>query len=287
MPACAVERQGRHGGVTRTDPNISTTAIRALRVLEVLGARRDPVSAAEVATRIEVDRSTAYRMLMTLVDAGYVDRDATANRYQLSYKLVSVCKHLLGGYDGNIRQIMDCLHRLSQITGETVDYSVLDREETVLICKVDGTQRVAVHFPIGHRSPLHCTSIGKALLAFQDVRFAEQVIARGLQQITARTITDPARLHAELQRIRAQGYAYDDMEASDDMRCVAVPTFERGGMVRGGLSMSGPASRFTLAKLDELRDCLLGEARRLSLELGSDGAAETLEGKVRELPQGR
>lgn len=261
--------------MARTDPNKSTTAIRALRVLEVLGEQRDPVSVAEVATSIEVNRSTAYRMLMTLVDAGYVDRDATTNRYQLSYKLVSICKHRLGGYDGNTRQIIDCLHRLSRITGETVDYSVLDREETVLIYKVDGTQRIAVLFPIGHRSRLHCTSIGKALLAFQDARFVEQVLAHGLPQFTTRTITDPTRLRAELQRIRVQGFAYDDMEASDDMRCVAVPTFERGGMVRGGISMSGPASRFTLAKLDELRDCLLSEARRLSLEVGSDGAAGT------------
>ena len=271
--------------MARTDPNKSTTAICALRVLEVLGERRDPVSVAEVATSIEVDRSTAYRMLMTLVDAGYVDRDATANRYQLSFKLVSICKHRLGGYDGNTRQIMDCLRRLSQITGETVDYSVLNREETVLICKVDGTQHVAVHFPIGHRSPLHCTSIGKALLAFQDARFVEQVIAHGLSQFTARTITDPTRLRAELQRIRVQGFAYDDMEVSDDMRCVAVPTFERGGMVRGGISMSGPACRFTLAKLDELRDCLLDEARRLSLGLGSDGAAGTLGADVGLSPQ--
>ena len=272
--------------MARKDPNKSTTAIRALRVLEVLGERRRPVSAAEVATSIGVDRSTAYRMLMTLVDAGYVDRDAPANRYELGYKLVSICKHRLGGYDGNTRQIMDCLHRLSQVTGETADYSVLAREETVLIYKVDGIQRVAVHFPIGHRSPLHCTSIGKAVLAFQDVRFVEQVIAHGLPQITAQTITDPARLRAELQRIRIQGFAYDDMEASDDMRCVAVPTFERGEMVRGGISMSGPASRFTLAKLDELRDCLLDEARRLSLELGSDGAAETSDGEAGLRPQG-
>jgi DNA-binding IclR family transcriptional regulator len=259
--------------MARTDPNKSTTAIRALRVLEALGARRDPVPVAEVATTIEVDRSTAYRMLMTLVDAGYVDRDPTANRYKLSYKLVSVCRHLLDGHDGNVRQIMDCLRRLSQITGETVDYSVLDRHESVLICKIDGAQRVAVHFPIGHRSPLHCTSIGKVLLAFQDLRFVDQVIAHGLPQITARTITEPARLRAELQRVRAQGYAYDDMETSDDMRCVAVPTFERGGMVRGGISMSGPAGRFTLAKLEELRDCLLRETGRLSLELGIDDAA--------------
>jgi DNA-binding IclR family transcriptional regulator len=256
--------------MARTDSNKSTTALRALRVLEVLGARRDPIAVAEVAASIGADRSTAYRMLMTLVDAGYVDRDTTANRYQLSYKLVSVCKYRLGGYDGNSRQIMDCLHRISQITSETVDYSFLDREETILIFKVDGTQHVAVHFMIGHRSPLHCTSIGKVLLAFQDVRFVERVIAHGLPRVTSRTITDPARLRAELQRIRAQGYAYDDLELSDDMRCVAVPVFERGGVVRGGISLSGPASRFTLAKLDELRDCLLPEARRLSLEMGLD-----------------
>ncbi len=254
--------------MARSDPNKSTTALRALRVLEILGARRDPVSVAAVASGIGADRSTAYRMLMTLFDAGYVDRDESGKNYKLSFKLLSVAKFLLDGEDEKSRKVMECLRRISAETRETAHYAVLDHFETVLVLRSKGTQLVAVDFKIGDRSSVHCTSIGKALLAFQDARFTEKVVERGLSKVASRTIVDPKAFRAEIQKIRTQGYAYDEFEFADDMRCVAVPVFEDGGVVRGGISISGPSSRFTLKKLDELRRTLLDHARKLSNELG-------------------
>jgi DNA-binding IclR family transcriptional regulator len=106
------------------------------------------------------------------------------------------------------------------------------------------------------------------LLAHQDEAFARKVIARGLPRMARRTITDPELLLAELRRVRRQGFAYDEFEFADDMRCVAVPVFGSGGVLRGGVSLSGPSSRYTQEKLVALRDCALGEARELSEYLG-------------------
>jgi DNA-binding IclR family transcriptional regulator len=252
------------------DSNKSTTALRALKVLEILGETRAPRSVAEVAAGIGADRSTAYRMLMTLIDAGYVVRDERTRTYRLGYRILMLSKWLLSD-DDKSELILACLKAISEGTGETVHYSVLDRDKAALLLRAKGTQLVAVDFQIGDRAPLHCTSIGKVLLAFQDDGVVERVIARGLPQVARNTITDPQAFRAELQRIRVQGYAYDDLEFADDMRCVAVPVFERGGVVKGGISLSGPSSRYTPRKLEELKDIAVAAARRLSQQLGGDG----------------
>jgi IclR family KDG regulon transcriptional repressor len=253
--------------VSTATANKSATALKALRVLEAVAASSRPISVSEVAEQVDVDKSTAYRMLMTLTDAGYVMRDETSKQYSLSYKVVSLSRNLLA--ENEVSQLIRrTLTQISAATNETLHYSVLDGDETVLVERVKGTQLVTVDFQIGDRVPLHCTSIGKALLAFQDVRFMEQIIAAGLPRFASNTITEPADFRTELQRIRSQGYAIDDREFSDNMRCIAVPVFEGGGRANGGISISGPDSRFTLEKLEGLKAPLLEASRKLSEQLG-------------------
>ncbi len=247
--------------------NTSATALKALRVLEAIAASPGPISVSEVAEQVDVDKSTAYRMLITLIDAGYVIRDEISRRYRLSYKVVSLSRNLLAENEVS-RLIRETLSQISAATKETLHFSVLDGNEAVLVQRVKGTQLVTVDFQLGDRVPLHCTSIGKVLLAFQDIRTCEQIIAAGLPKLASNTIIEPGVLREELQRIRSQGYAIDDREFSDNMRCIAVPVFEGGGRVNGGISISGPESRFTLEKLDELKAPLLEASRRLSEQLG-------------------
>lgn len=251
----------------RDNGSTSSTALKALRVLEIVAASPQPISLSDVAERVQTDKSTAYRMLNTLVDAGYLLRDNDSKHYQLSYKVVSLSRNLLA--ENEVFQLSRrILERVKNVTGETVHLCVLDGFQTVLVQKVKGSQLVAVDFQIGDRSPLHCTAIGKALLAFQDVRVVEEVIAMGLPSVAVNTITDPAALRQELHRVRAQGYAIDNQELADNMRCIAVPIFEHGGHVRMGISMSGPDSRFTLEKLEALKVPLLEASRELSEHLG-------------------
>lgn len=247
--------------------NTSSTALKALSVLEAVAFSSRPVSVSEVAEQVSIDKSTAYRMLKTLTDSGYVAQDEISKRYKLSYKVVSLSRNLLA--DSEITQLIR--QRLQQITAETretLHLSVLDGHETVLILRVKGTQLVTVDFQIGDRVLLHCTSIGKALLAFQDVRYIEEVIAAGLPKMASNTITDPDAFRKELQHIRSQGYAIDDREFSDSMRCIAVPIFEGGGRVHRGISISGPDSRFSFERLEELKDPLLRASQELSEQLG-------------------
>jgi DNA-binding IclR family transcriptional regulator len=250
------------------DTNKSATALRALKVLEALAQSRDALSAAEVAGIIGAERTTAYRMLMTLMEAGYVVRDQRARAYRLGYKVLTLSRALLSGNE-KTALVAACLREISARTGEAAHYSVLERDCTVLVQRSMGTQLVTIDFQVGDRAPLHCTSIGKVLLAYQDPAAIEAVILGGLPRFARNTITNPTRLRAELERVRAQCYAYDDMEFADDMRCVAVPVIEKDGGVTSGISLSGPASRYSRQKLRELRDCAMAAARELSLRLGA------------------
>lgn len=249
------------------DPNKSATALRALKVLEALAQSREALSASEVAGIIGVERSTAYRMLMTLIEAGYVVRDQRARTYRLGYKVLTLSQALLSGNE-KTELVAASLREISARTGEAAHYSVLGLDCAVLVQRALGTQLVTIDFHIGDRAPLHCTSIGKVLLAYQDATVIEAAILRGLPRLARKTITDPTRLRAELRKVRAQAYAYDDMEFADDMRCVAVPVIEKDGHVTSGISLSGPASRYSRQKLLELRDCAMVAARELSFNLG-------------------
>jgi DNA-binding IclR family transcriptional regulator len=196
-----------------------------------------------------------------------VVRDQRQRAYRLGHKILTLSRSLLSGNE-KTELVAACLREISARTGETAHYSVLERDCAVLVQRSTGTQLVTIDFQIGDRAPLHCTSIGKVLLAYQAPALVEAAILQGLPRLARNTICDPAHLRAELRKVRTQGYAYDDMEFADDMRCVAVPVVEKDGRVTSGISLSGPASRYSRHKLRELRECAIEAAHRLSLSLG-------------------
>jgi IclR family transcriptional regulator, KDG regulon repressor len=247
--------------------NVSSTTLKAFNVLEIVAAANQAMTISEVASQAGIDRSTAYRMLETLEEAGYISQDEATKRFKLSYKVISLSRNLM--VDNEINSLFHrTLKTISDITQETVELSVLDGLQTVLVQQIKGAQRVNVAYQIGDRADLHCTSIGKCLLAYQDPLYVERVIANGLVRRAVNTITHENEFRVELQKIRAQGYAFDNLELADDMRCVAVPVFESGGRVTRGFSISGPSTRFTLEKLEELKVPMLNSARELSKQVG-------------------
>jgi DNA-binding IclR family transcriptional regulator len=234
--------------------------------METLGRSDQPLTVAEVAKAIEAERSTAYRMLMTLLEAGYVRRDASDKYYQLGYKLLSLTRRILD--DGERTELIRAaLTGISAETQETAHYSVFDRDACVLVQRSKGTQLVAVDFQIGDRSPLHCSSAGKVLLAYLDLQRVEEIIALGLPRFAVNSKTAPEELREELRKIRSEGFAIDDREFHDDMRCVSVPVFDKSGMT-AAISLSGPSSRFTMDKLHELLPPIATVARDLSRKFG-------------------
>lgn len=244
------------------DTNKSSTALRAFQVLEAVAKDGAPLAVAEIARRVGLDRATCYRMLRTIEEAGYLVRDDETRTYRMSRRVVSLAKHLLAE-DGDRLLVSQALKRISAASGETAHYSEIDDDSAILTQRSKGAQLVAVDFQIGERSALHMTSVGKAILAFQSPDFIKAYVGKPLSSSTPFTITDPRALGVELERIRATGIAYDHYELALSMKCVAVPARETDGAVRAGISISGPDSRFTDAKLYELGQLIAGEAALL------------------------
>ena len=253
MPANCNNRKDH---MKKTTVKKSSTVLKTLRMLETISENGGEMTLSDIAQTAELDRSTAYRLLRTLEEAGYIAQSETTKRYRLSYKVLSLGQPMLrkAGLDDII---IGALKQLAQATHETANFQVLDGEKAVIRLQAKGTQLLSVDFKVGDRSRLHCTSIGKALLAHQDPEFVDLIIAKGLDKVASRTITDPDDLRAELARVRDQGYATDEFEFADDLCCVAVPVLTADGVLCGGINFAGPKSRFDAAHVAELRDALL------------------------------
>jgi DNA-binding IclR family transcriptional regulator len=161
------------------------------------------------------------------------------------------------------------LRELSQTSQETVHLAILDGTEMLYVDKVDSPQSVRMHSVIGTRNPLHCTAMGKAVLAFLP---AEECVAL-LNHITftprtSNTITDEKVLLAHLERVRANGFAVDDMENEEGIRCVGAPIFDHTGSVTAAISISGPAYRLSDSRLQELSAVVVETGEAISGKLG-------------------
>ena len=209
-----------------------------------------------------MDRVTCYRMLRTIEQAGYLVFDPERKTYRLSRKILILAQSVLA-HEEDRERIEVTLKAISLRTGETCHYSVLDGHDTILTQRSKGNQLVAVDFQIGTRCELHATSIGKAILAHQPEQFISEYLDNDLVTYTDRTLTNPKQLGKELARIKEQGIAFDMEELSDGMNCVAVPVYNLDGSVTGGISISGPITRFTSAQLKVLAAIIKDEIQKM------------------------
>jgi DNA-binding IclR family transcriptional regulator len=134
--------------------------------------------------------------------------------------------------------------------------------KALYIDQVESPATLRVNAQVGTMNPMHCTALGKALLAFGDVESPAR-----LEAFTARTITEPERLRGHLDEIRRQGYAVDDEEFDLGVRCIAVPVFDYRGKVTGSIGISGPSTRITRARLPELAAIVVEIGKALSARL--------------------
>jgi DNA-binding IclR family transcriptional regulator len=152
---------------------------------------------------------------------------------------------------------------------ETVHLTVLDRDEVLYVDCIESQRRLRTYSVIGVRAPLYCTSVGKAILAYQKESEIRRIAReKGLARITATTIDSEDRLFAELARVRERGYAIDDMEHEDHLRCVGAPIRNARGEVFASLSLSGPAERNTYERIESMAPSVLRAVTEISRRLG-------------------
>jgi IclR family KDG regulon transcriptional repressor len=249
------------------EANLSQTVLKALDILECVADADRPISAATAAKRCDVSRPTAYRLLSTLVARGYV-APVEGAAYRLGTQALSLSKKVLDSID--LPELAKPhMRHLSNVTNETVHLSILDNEEILYIAKVESSHSVRMASTIGTRNSLHCTAMGKAILAFlprsDQSKLIEQLKLTGC---TPAAIKDRAVLVEELVRVRTQKFALDNEESEEGVRCVGAPIFDHTGRAFAAISVSGPAYRLSVTRLNALSSLVIDAAGTISGALG-------------------
>jgi DNA-binding IclR family transcriptional regulator len=250
----------------------SQTVLKSLDVLDCLATNRRPLSAPELAKLCRMSRPTTYRLLTTLMARGYVMVDEDYN-YSLGTKILELARVVLDTMNLP-KMAQPYLHELSQLSQETAFMSILDDTKILYIAKEEGlqvqtSQAFQMRSNVGTRLDLHMSAMGKAILANLPADERSALLARlTLTRYTSQTITDREALINELERTRRRGYAIDDCEGDDWVRCVAAPVYDDSGRVLGAISIAGPAHRMTLEYIQQLSGDVIRVAQDLSKQLG-------------------
>ncbi len=244
---------------------------RGLDVLAMLAEAEGTVGVTEVAESLSVDKSTAFRLLNTLVGQGFAVQDEDSRRYRAGLRIVQLSRRVLDRTE--LRAVArPWLKQLQRTTGESSHLAVLAQGQAIYVDKEDSDAGLNVNTEIGRPAALHCSAIGKALIAELSPEEIEAFLSReAMARYTPRTMTAPRELVPHLESIREQGYAVDDEEFEPGVRCVAAPIRGPGGRVKAAIGVSGPSVRVTLERIPELAATVVDTAARISQLLGYSG----------------
>jgi len=241
---------------------------RSLRILEQLAEAGPSVTVPELSRQLGMNKTTVFRLLQTLMRHHFVEKDREEAKYRLGMRAFEIGMAVMNSMDLR-REALPILERLNKATRETVHLTVREGFSAIYIDKLDSPEFIVVQSRIGGRTPLHCTGVGKVLLAHLDEREVKEYVRQGgLKRYTQRTITNPKALRDELERIRRQGYAIDNEEHYEGLACVAAPIFDHQGQVLASFSISGPTTRMHALRLPELIRLVIEASRDISARFG-------------------
>lgn len=244
---------------------------RGLSILELVAKKGTGVTMAGVSREIGLHPSTAFHLLRTLTSLGYLVQDDTTREYRLGSKVF----HLAASAWTEVQLFKvssPLLAEMAEQTGETSHLAIFDNGEVIVINKIDGSSPIRLSDRVGYPRPAHCTAIGKVLLAhLSEAELKVSLSKHELRPFTPRTITAVPVLEQELARVREQGYAFDDEEHLQGIRCLAVPVRNFTGHVVAAIGISGPVWRVSLDRVAQLTEFVKATGHRLSRELGYGG----------------
>lgn len=239
----------------------------ALRMLKAFNAEEPELGITELSRRLGVAKSTAHRLASTLVAEGFLEQNAADGRYRLGLLLFSIGT-LVRRRMNVSEQAVPHLQALCETSGETVHLAVLHDAEVVFLRNIESKQAIRPRSYLGVRKPAFCTSEGRALLAFGPPQQVGAAMRGTLVPRTPKTLTDKAAITRLLQKIRGQGYAFEDEESEVGMRGVAAPIFDAGGRPVASVGVVGPVQRFTAPRQRALAAQVVATARAISVLMG-------------------
>lgn len=241
---------------------------RALTVLELLTQSRKGFSISEVSRRLSLPKSSVHLILTTLERRGYLQKNSHTGKYHFGLKLVSLSRTAIESLElrEEAKPFLDMLMRKTRLT---VHMAVLERNEAVIIEKIQPLGLIQLATWIGRRMDVNCTGAGKALIAFVPPdEFDREIKSKGLAKHNHKTIVSLNKLRLELSRIRELGYAFDDEEDEIGLRCIGAPVFDNTERVVAAISVSGTTVQITMERVPALARTVTKTAAAISAQLG-------------------
>ena len=253
----------------KTKPNYPIKVLdKSLSVLELLLQKDSAMNMTELSEKLELYPSTIHRILDTLRHWGYVEQDSHTQKYQLGLKALELGMAKLHQMD-LVREATPYLKELVNQCNETVHLGVLEEGEVLYLAKEESSQTIRMCSYVGKRAPLHCTALGKVLLACLPEGGRKKMLSKKVfPRLTENTITDKRELEKELGKVREQGFALDREENEKDVRCVAAPIRNYQGEVIAAVSISSPSFRIDKNVQNNLKEALIQTSREISMRLG-------------------
>jgi len=215
-------------------------------------ADEDRATLTNIALETGMTPSSAYRILVTLERHGLVEFDEGTQEWSVGIEAFRVGRKYLAR-TGLVEIARPSMRALMQVTDETANLAMADRDDVVFVAQVESRHPVRAFFEAGARGHMHASGIGKALLAAYEPSALDTFVeTKGLPRFTERTLVSTPDLQADLARIRERGWSLDDEEGHAGMRCLAAAIRDDQGRVVAGVSISGPSARFPDTALDAL-----------------------------------
>lgn len=241
----------------------SSSLGNALSLLNLFNMDEPEFSLSELAEKLGVGHSTMHRLTMTLMHEGFLARDPATKKFRLGASILAVEETILSYYD-ICKMSPPVLGKLVKNTGEAAHLSILKDHKVVYLQKVESPNYAHLLSHEGKPNPIHATSTGQALLAYQNQSEIEKVIAGGLHPYTSQTLTNPQKLVELLARVRNQGYAYGKDEFHLGYSSIAAPVISPLGKVTYAVSVAGPSTRITPHRVQELSKAVKDAADELA-----------------------
>lgn len=234
-------------------------------ILQHLGECSGGLSNTELAEKLGVDKATASRLAATLARYGYIERDEPSRCYMLGPQIITLGRKAVGRLS-LVDTARPFLNQLMEQTGECAHLAIQAQGRALYIAQVESPATLRVNAQVGTMNPLHCTALGKILLAYGAAE-----ISTALEAYTENTITGPDQLKTHLEAVRQAGYAVDDEEFDPGVRCIAAPVFSQPGRAAAAIGVSGPSSRITLESIPALQKIVTSISEQISARLSLPG----------------
>lgn len=250
----------------KTQTSLSSVQ-NALKILSCFSFDETEKRLTQIANELNIAKSTASRLLNTLAQEGFVKKDKETQKYSLGTKILTLYGTLISNREV-VKEARPILEELSAQTSESIQLGEIEGSNVIYVDRIKSTYPLQITSHIGLVYPLHCTSSGKLLLAFQKEEIINQILEEEFIKYTSSTITDSDVLYKQLEEIKKNGYCYIENEFIDGIISIAAPIRDFDSKVIASISLAGPIQRINSNKAQQSINKVIEAAKKISQKMG-------------------